>query len=109
MPTLEASGTLTSTVTTEQTLSTLTVNKTLFPVIDCNNLAAGNFVIIKVKTKTLTGGTTRTQQVIVYSWRDAAIDPILTLDPIISDQEYVLTLQHNVSTSTAFPWKILSP
>ena len=109
MPTLEASGTLTSTVTTEQTLSTLNVSKVLYPIIDCVNLAAGNFVIVRVKTKALSGGTTRTLYSKTYSWRDSGIEPMLDLPPIISDQEYVLTIQHSVATSTAFPWKIMSP
>lgn len=109
MPTLEASGTLTSTVTTEQTLATITSSKTLYPVIDCNNLTAGNYVIIRVKTKALSGGTTRTIYVKVYNWLAAGVCPDLDMPPLISDQEYVITLQHSTATSTAFPWKVLSP
>lgn len=110
MSTVRDSGTLTSTVTTEQTLSTQSTDVgTVWPAIDCVNLTAGNYVIVKVKTKPLSGGTTRTEEVKVYSWLAAAVCPILEMKPIISNQEYVLTIQHNVATSTAFPWKIMSP
>lgn len=109
MPTLEASGTQAATVTTEHTLSTLTVSKSLWPEIDINALVAGEYVEIKVKTKTLSGGTTRIIQSAIFSWLDAGVGSGVSMEPIISDQEYVLTLKQITGTSRSFPWKILSP
>jgi hypothetical protein len=109
MPTLEASGTQSATVTTEHTLSTLTVNKTLYPVIDIDALVAGEYVEIKVKTKALSGGTSRTVKSGVFSWMDGDINPCVDLPPVVSDQEYILTLKQLTGTSRSFPWKIMSP
>lgn len=106
MPTLEASGTQSATVTTEHTLTTLTVSKTLYPVVDIDALVAGEYVEIKVKTKPLTGGTTRIIHSAIFSWLD---NPCVDLPPVISDQEYVLTLKQLNGTTRDFPWKVLSP
>ncbi|MDO8706431.1 MAG: hypothetical protein Q7J84_15940 [Sulfuricaulis sp.] len=109
MTTLEASGTQAATVGTEHTLTTLAVSKTLWPEIDISALAAGEFVEVRIKTKTLSGGTTRTQQVCVFSWLDAGVTPGVDGEPIISDQEYILTLKQVGGTGRSFPWKVLSP
>lgn len=109
MPTLEASGTQAATVTTEHVLSTLTVSKSLQCQVDISPLVAGEYVELKVKSKILSGGTTRTVLSGIFSWRDAAIDPIVILEPMISDQELVFTLKQMNGTTRSFPWKILSP
>lgn len=109
MPTLEASGTQAATVGTEHTLATLAVNKSLWPEIDINALVAGEYVEIKVKTKTLSGGVTRTIQSAIFSWLDAGVGSGVSMEPIISDLEYVLSLKQIGGSSRSFPWKILSP
>lgn len=110
MSTVHASGTLTSTVTTEQTLTTQSTDiGTAIPIVDISNVASGQYVTLRAKTKILNGGTTRTLFTRTFGYYDAQIEPIVNLDPIISDQEYVLTLQYTSATSTAFPWKVLGP
>lgn len=109
MPTLEASGTQTAVINTEHTLATIVTSKTLFPEVDISALAAGEYVEIKVKTKTLSGGVTRISFGGIFSWLDALVNPIVVGDPIISDIEYLVTLKQLNGTGRAFPWKVLSP
>lgn len=109
MATLEASGTQAATVGTEHTLTTLAVSKALQAVIDISALAAGEHVRIKAKTKTLAGGVTNTALGGVYSWREALINPIVIIEPFLSDQEYVVTLTQLDGAGKSFPWKVLSP
>lgn len=109
MATLEASGTQAATVGTEHTLATLAVSKALQAVVDISALAAGEHVQILAKTKTLAGGVTRSALGGVFSWREALIEPIVLIEPSLSDQEYVLTLKQLDGAGKSFPWKVLSP
>lgn len=109
MATLESSGTQTATLTTEHTLSTLTGSKMYQAVVDCNALVDTEIVTVRIKTKVLTGGVTRIVQTITFNAQDASINPILLAAPLLSDQEYVVTLEQNNGTGRAFPWKVLSP
>lgn len=107
MATLEASGTQTATLTTEHTLTTLSSSKPLQFVVDAANLAAGEQLRIRIKTKTLSAGTTR---VFDEAWFFGVQGtPILVSPPILSDQEYVVTLTQYNGTGRSFPWKVLSP
>lgn len=107
--TQESSGTQTATISTEHTLATITTAKPFQLKVDINALAAGEYVEIKVKTKGLSGGTTRTQQAGIFSWLDAAVNPIVMFDPILSTQEYVATLKQLNGTGRAFPWAVETP
>ena len=109
MPTVEDSGTQTATLTTEHTLTTQNDSKTFQALVDCSNLQDDEYVTVRVKTKILSGGTTRVVQKLTYNAFDAAINPILMAAPVMSDQEYVVTLEQNNGTGRSFPWKVLSP
>lgn len=109
MATLESSGTQTATLTTEHTLATLAGSKMYQAFIDCVNLVDDEIVTVKIKTKVLSGGVTRTLQSVTYNAQDANINPIMLLAPLLSEQEYVVTLEQNNGTGRSFPWKILSP
>lgn len=109
MATQEASGTQAATVTTEHTLATIATAKPFQLVVDISALAAGEYVEIKVKRKTLNGGTTRSAYSRILSWLDAGVDPMVVTPPILSTQEYVATLKQLNGTSRSFPWAVETP
>ena len=109
MATQESSGTQTATVTTEHTLATITTDKPFQLIVDIAALAAGEYVEIKVKRKTLSGGTTRAVHSAVYSWLDASVSPVVVFPPILSTEEYVATLKQLNGTGRAFPWAVETP
>ena len=109
MATLEASGTQTATLTTEHTLTTETGSAMFQAFVDCAALVSDEIVTVRVKSKCLTGGTLRTLQSITYNAQDASVNPLMVLVPLLSDIEYVVTLEQNNGTGRAFPWKVLSP
>lgn len=109
MPTLEDSGTQTATVTTEHTLTTLSGNKTYQLYVDTANMAAGDAVELRIKTKVLSGGTTRCVSKATYKHAQSADDLIKISIPVMSDQEYVATLKQTAGTGRDFPWKVMSP
>lgn len=103
---LEASGTQTATVTTEHTLSTLTVDKVLVFEVDTANMVAGDVVELRVKGKTLTGGTERLY--IFAAFYGAQNEPKKVCLPIKSDIEAVFTLKQTFGTGRQFAWKVNS-
>lgn len=108
MPTLEASGTQSATVTTEHTLATLTGNKVYVLVVDTINMVGGDSLELRVKTKVLSGGTTRVMQKATYKHAQPADNIIKMSVPVPSDQEFVATLKQVTGTSRNYPWKVLS-
>lgn len=108
MPTLEASGTQAASIGTEHTLSTLNTNKVFVLVVDANAMAAGDALELRVKTKTLSGGVTRTAYMGAFWNEQEADDKIKISIPIPSDQEFIASLKQIAGTGRSFPWKILS-
>ena len=107
--TQEASGTQAATISTEHTLATITTAKAFQLIVDISALVAGEYVEIKVKRKTLAGGTSRIAFSGIYSWLDAAINPMVICDPVISTQEYVATVKQLNGTGRSFPWAVETP
>jgi len=105
---LETSGTTTATGGgVEDTLATLTGTKFYQLVIDTVNMVDGDTLEIKVKSKVLNGGTTRLEQIAVYT--HGQVEPIKRSLPFASDQELVFTItQSGAGTDKAFPWKVMS-
>ena len=108
--TQESSGSQTATVNTEHTLATITTNKTFVAYVDCNALAAGEYVELKVKRDARSADATRTLHTRIVSWLEAAMTPIIKL-PADSGGggEYVVTLRQLNGTGRAFPWAIETP
>lgn len=108
--TQESSGSQTATVTTEHTLATITTQKTFVAYIDCNALAAGEYVEFKVKRDVRSADTTRVMHSRCVSWLEALVTPIIKL-PVDSGGggEYVVTLKQLNGTGRAFPWAIDTP
>ena len=108
--TQESSGSQTATVTTEHTLATITTQKSFVAYIDCNALAAGEYVELKVKRDVRSSDSTRTMHTRIVSWLEALVTPIIKL-PVDSagGGEYVVTLKQLNGTGRAFPWAIDTP
>lgn len=109
MATQESSGTQAATIGTEHTLATITTAKAFQAIIDIAALVAGEYVELRIKRKVLSGGTTRVEWFGIYSWLDAGAGPIVVSHPILSTQEYVVTLKQLNGTGRSFPWSVETP
>jgi hypothetical protein len=104
--TVSASGSQTSTVGAEVTLTTDTNNGTFYFEADFTPMVAGDIVELRVYVMTLNGGTLH------VAWKDT-IGPILPVCPIRpsppqpSDQSIRVTLRQTAGTARVFPWKLL--
>lgn len=107
--TQEASGTQTATIGTEHTLATITTAKPFQLLVDISALAAGEYVEIKVKRKVLSAGTLGISFSGIYSWLDAAVNPVVMCDPILSTSSFVATIKQLSGTGRAFPWAVETP
>jgi hypothetical protein len=102
----ESSGTQTAVVGTEHQLAAPTTNKTRVLRVDCGNLANGDAVELYIKTKVLSGGTVRVQQVMTYA--NLMGSPIVESIPISSNQGATFTLKQTAGTARQFPWAVLT-
>ncbi len=102
-----SSGTQAATVSTEHTLATITGTDGIFVLaVDLNNLANGDRVILRAKTRVIAGGTTRTFFAAVYE--HAVADKVVQSVPVVSVHECVFTLQQVAGTGRNFDWSVLS-
>lgn len=104
MPSIQTSGTQTATLDTEHTLATITDAGVYYLEVDCGAMVLLDRTILKVKEKTLSGGTTRILDVATYS--NVQGDPIKRSAPIYVDQEIVVTLEQVDGTGRSYPWKV---
>ena len=77
--------------------------------VDISALAADEVVTLRIKTAVLTAGTQRITYQKTFGSQQAGIEPIVTLPPLLFDQDAVFTLEQNNGTGRSFPWKVLSP
>lgn len=108
MAALEASGTQTAVISTEHTLASLTTVKTFLLIVDLVNLASGDVLELRIKTKVLSGGTLRTIYHQRYLDAQATEDVIVASIPLPSDIQADFTLKQTAGTGRNFPWKVLS-
>jgi len=110
---LEASGTYTpAALNTEYTLDTVTpasAGLALQLSVDINALVDTEILILKIKTKVLTAGTSRILYKETFTAMQGDITPVITLPPMLFDQDAVFTIEQSGGTARAFPWKVLSP
>lgn len=106
---LESSGTQTATVGTEHTLATLTTEKTYQLQVLTNNMAAGDTLELRIKTKVL--GSEASSSVVwmqSYSGAQPSDDLVKVSFPLRSHSEWVATLKQTAGTGRAYNWKVLS-
>lgn len=108
--TQESSGSQTATISTEHTLATITTQKTFVLSVDCANLAAGEYVELKVKRDVRSADSTRTLYSRIVSSFEAQVNPIISMPPVpAGGGEYVVTLKQLNGTGRAFPWAVDTP
>lgn len=100
------SGTQTATIDTEHTLDTETTAGVYVLVVDMSNLAAGDVVTLKLKTKYASGGTSRLAFQATYA--NAQGEPNKYSPPIPVDTEIVCTLEQTDGTGRDFYWNLLT-
>lgn len=96
----------TAVVGTEHTLVTDTTNKVYVLAVDTGNMALGDILELRIKTKVRTGGVSR--QAYSKTFAHVQGDPNKYSVPVPADVEIVATLKQTAGTGRVFPWKLLS-
>jgi hypothetical protein len=103
---LSSSGTATTSVGTEQTLTTDTTNATYYFESDLTAMVIGDQIQLRVYVMTISGGTMH------VAW-ESTYGPSLPTTPIApspsqpSDQSIKVTLHQLSGSSRSIPWKLL--
>jgi len=100
-------GTQSATVTTEHTLATVSSAADLVLYVNTTNMVLADELILRVKTKVLTGGTS----VLLWSGRytNVQLAPIKASIPVLSLFETIFTLEQAAGTSRNFEWSVVEP
>lgn len=97
--------TQTCTLDVEHTLATETDAGVYVLVVDTNNMALGDIVIMRVKTKNQTGSTSRLAYQQVFSHVQLEINKYSPAIPV--DTEIICTLEQTDGTGRDFDWNLL--
>ena len=100
---VQYSGTLT-TDGTEQTLNTSVFVGGHVVQIDLSAMQAGDTVVLRAKTKTLTGSAVAT--FIEQTFSGVQTEPIAQTEPVTSPFSFTTTLQRTGGSDRAYPWSI---
>lgn len=100
-----ASGTQTAQIGTEHQLSLQTGVGIYVLVVDTNNMAAGDSLTLKIKTKAIGGGNSRLAYAMTYA--DLQAEPNKYSVPVPINNEVVVTLTQTAGTARTFPWSLL--
>jgi len=98
-------GTQAATLDTEHTLDTETTAGVYVLVVDMSNLANGDIVILRIKTKYADGGTSRLAYSAVYA--NVQAEPNKYSVPVPIDEEIICTLEQTDGTGRNFYWNLL--
>lgn len=103
---LSASGTVSTSVGTEQALQTDTTNATYYYECDLSAMAIGDVVELRVYTATLNGGTMH------QAWKSTygpipPVCPIAPSPPQPSDQSLKVSIKQISGSARSVPWKLL--
>lgn len=100
-----ASGSQTATISTEHSLTSQTGIGIYVLLVDTTNMAGGDEIHLKIKTKRLYGETLTLAY--DYTFTGAQAEPHKYSVPVPSDVEIVCTLTQTTGTGQVFPWKLL--
>lgn len=104
MATSKANGSQTAVISTEHTLSTITDAGSYVLGVDLSNMALGDKLTLRVKTKVRSTGTTRLTYIANYV-HVQSIENCLSI-PIASPNEFVATLEQTSGTGRAYNWEV---
>lgn len=100
-------GTQTATIGTEHTLgSAIAAAGTFILSVNTSNLADGDVLELRAKTKVLTGGSEALYLLATYT--HAQSDPVKMSIPIPSLYSLTFTLKQTAGTGRSFEWNILA-
>lgn len=102
--TVEGEGSQTATVGVEHTLHTEVDSRNLSLIVDLDNLASGDTVELRCKTRVLSGGATR--EIILGTYSGDQEDEIIQSIPIVSPYECIFTLKQTAGVSRVFDWRV---
>lgn len=102
----EASGTQAATITTEHTLSTPTTNKTRVLVVDLVNMASGDILELRIKSKVLSGDSNQSAYLATFS--GVQTEPNLYSVPVPMNNGGQFTLKQTAGTGRSFKWTVLT-
>lgn len=98
-------GSQTATIDTEHTLDTETTAGVYVLCVDLANLANGDTVVLRIKTKCRSGGTSRLAWLASYSHVQVCNNVYSV--PVVADIECLATLEQTDGTGRAFPWSLI--
>lgn len=101
-----ASGTQAATINTEHSLATSTTGKTYVLVVDTANMANGDELELRIKTKVLSGSTARLAYFASYAHVQGA--PNKYSVPVPANRSIEATLKQVAGTGRNFDWALLS-
>lgn len=104
MATSNSNGSQTAVISTEHTLATITTSGSFVLGVDLNNMALGDTLVLRMKLKIRSAGTTRILAEVVYQHNQTS--PAEVSWPVASTNEIVFTLEQTAGTGRAFPWEI---
>ena len=102
-----ASGTQTAAVGTEHQLSTQTGAGIYVLVVDTNNMAAGDSITLKIKTRAIGGGELRVAEGTVKTFTGIQSEQNKYSIPVPSNNEIAVFLTQTAGTARAYPWSLL--
>ena len=101
-----ASGTQSATISTEHSLATSTTGKTYVFVVNTVNMANGDELELRVKTKVLSGSTAQVAYYQSYAHVQSA--PNKYSVPVPANQSIEVTLKQVAGTGRSYEWALLS-
>jgi hypothetical protein len=99
------SGSQTCTLDTEHTLDTETGAGVYVLVLDLNNMALGDILIVRIKTKAKTGSTSRLAYIKTFSHVQIEINKYSPAVPV--DTEIVVSIEQTDGTGRSIDWNLL--
>lgn len=106
MATSNSNGSQTAVISTEHTLATITASGSFVLGLDASNMALGDELVVRVKLKVRSVGTTRTAYEARYTNTQGI--PVILSIPVASTNEIVFTIEQTAGTGRVFPWEIWS-
>jgi hypothetical protein len=99
------SGTQAATLSTEHSLTQQTGIGIYVLEVDASAMEAGDTLVLRLKTKVLSGGASKITQEATLSGAQAV--PHWRSEAIPVDVEIIATLLQSVGTGRSYPWKLL--
>lgn len=105
--TAAAGGTQTVVIGTDHQLTAQTGIGIYVLVVDTNNMAAGDSLTLKIKTRAVGGGELRVAEATIKTFTDLQAEPHKYSIPVPSNNEIAVFLTQTAGTARTFPWSLL--